>query len=122
MRILVFGDSIAWGAYDSAGGWADRIKHEVISDFIGDGEKHQLYNIGIGGETSTGLLARIERETTARYSSSWQFAFVLAIGINDTRDVDELGNRQASPELFAENLRSIIRIAKKHSPKFWYLA
>jgi lysophospholipase L1-like esterase len=121
MRILVFGDSITWGGYDTEGGWADRIKRQMITDFVGEGEKHQLYNMGIGGETSTGLLARIEAETTARQSSSWQFAFVIATGINDTRDVDQPGNIETTPELFAENLHGIIQIAKKYSSKILVL-
>ena len=67
-RILIFGDSIVYGAWDSEGGWVDRLKrdaHKLYFDTKGE-TKIQILNCGIGGETSRGLLKRVEQEILSR--------------------------------------------------------
>lgn len=48
MRILIFGDSITYGAWDSEGGWADRLKRWAHQHYLANGTKLQVINLGIG--------------------------------------------------------------------------
>ena len=53
--INIFGDSIAWGAYDEMGGWANRLKQY----FSEDKENYiEVYNLGVSGDNSEKLLKR----------------------------------------------------------------
>lgn len=115
MRVLVFGDSIAYGAWDSQGGWVDRLKREANQLALeSDGQtKLQIINLGIGGDTSTKILARLEAETTARYSVNWPFVFVFNFNANDERTRDDVP--ETTLEQFKQNTQAIIDIAKKHS-------
>lgn len=110
MRILIFGDSIVWGAWDSLGGWGQRIKSiydkkAVESGFTGYAE---VYILGISAETTNGLLTRIEEEIRARVDKDMQV--ILAIGINDC-------GFEVPQKIFAENMRKLIELAKKFAGK-----
>ena len=61
-RWLVFGDSIVSGFFDTCGGWVDRLKHDQMMKFIRDGAGVKVFDLGISGQTSKDLLARIEGE------------------------------------------------------------
>lgn len=114
-RILVFGDSIPYGAWDSEGGWVDRLKREAHRETVESNGAHkiQVLNLGIGSDTSTKLLARLETEITARQSASWPFVFVFSFGANDERSRD--GRVETPLDLFEANVRAIIATAKRYS-------
>ncbi len=86
-RILIFGDSIVQGTWDTQGGWVDRLKRDFhkITVESAAGEKYQLFNLGIGGETSKGLKERVEQEILSRKSPGWDLFAIVSIGLNDTR-------------------------------------
>ncbi len=115
MRVLVFGDSITYGAWDSEGGWADRLKRWAHQQYVANGTKLQVINLGVGGDTSRKILARIENEIRARHSSSWPFMIVLSLGTNDGR-VRE-GVVEVPQDEFAENYRKVVSIAKSFTEK-----
>lgn len=111
MRVLIFGDSITQGMWDSRGGWANRLVTDYFSEQMKDLEVDVpvLFNLGISADTTIELLARFEQETTARLRDG--MAFVFAIGTNDAR-VD--GQKPFSaPEQYAANIRVLIDKAKK---------
>jgi lysophospholipase L1-like esterase len=116
MRVLVFGDSIAYGAWDSRGGWVDRLKakaHEfTLKDQ--DNNKLQIINLGIGGDTSTKILRRMGQEIEARHSPAWPFVFVVAIGTNDSRQLPD-GEREVPEQSFRENIVGIVELARKNN-------
>jgi lysophospholipase L1-like esterase len=116
-RILVFRDSITYGAWDLQGGWADQLKRNlhqrVIPDPNSSDHKFALLNLGVSGDTSRDILARAEAEITARYSADWPFAFVLAVGINDSRADD--GVTVVEESQYLKNLQAIIRILRQYS-------
>ncbi|HMR72524.1 MAG TPA: SGNH/GDSL hydrolase family protein [Candidatus Saccharibacteria bacterium] len=115
MRILLFGDSITYGAWDSEGGWADRLKRWVHHYFLETNNKLQVINLGIGGDTSRKVLGRIEQEVQARYSPGWPFLFVFMFGTNDGRMRD--GVTEVPIEEFTENYRKTIAYAKTFTEK-----
>jgi lysophospholipase L1-like esterase len=92
MRILVFGDSIAYGAWDTQGGWVERLKcdaHLQTAQSRG-ANKLQIINLGIGGDTSTKILKRMHDEIVARKDPKWPLALIIGLGINDERFIDGL--------------------------------
>lgn len=115
MRILVFGDSITYGAWDSEGGWVDRLKRWAHQHYLANGTKLQVINLGIGGNTSRGILARIEAEIQARHSSSWPFAIILMFGTNDGRVRG--GEVEVPLEEFTENYQKIVEVARRYTDK-----
>lgn len=121
MRVLVFGDSVAYGAWDTQGGWVARLKREGhLQTVQSQGEnKLQVINLGIGADTSTKILKRMEDEITARSAPEWPLVLVFAFGINDERSLN--GVVETPIELFEKNVREIIKIAKQHSSKILFL-
>jgi lysophospholipase L1-like esterase len=115
MRVIVFGDSIAYGAWDSQAGWVERLKkraHTKTIDSNGE-EKFQVINLGIGGDTSRKILSRMKSEITARHSPSWPLFTILAFGTNDARSID--GVAEVSLEEYEQNTQQIFSIAKEYS-------
>jgi len=120
-RVLVFGDSIAYGGWDTEGGWVDRIKrhaHKRTVEAKGQ-TKTQIVNLGIGGNTSTKILQRMEAEIAARKAASWPLVFVFSFGTNDERS--EANTPETSLKQFEENTRQIITLARKHTGKILFV-
>ncbi|MEO8785379.1 MAG: GDSL-type esterase/lipase family protein [Candidatus Saccharimonadales bacterium] len=87
MRILIFGDSIAQGFYDRQGGWAQRIINGY--NWQSGQERDQAnanwvegYNLGISGDTATGVLGRLQNEFAARQLYKEENILVFAVGTN----------------------------------------
>ena len=82
-NICIWGDSIAYGAWDSAGGWADRLRvylhgREIDSRFE---DYYWVYNLGIPGETSSDLAKRFEAELLPRTPHVALFAIGIVLFI-----------------------------------------
>lgn len=116
-RIYAFGDSLVAGTYDTQGGWCDRLKQDMhtITAEADDGTKRQMYNLGIGGETSRGLVLRIRPELAARHSAAWPAIIIIGIGKNDSRLRD--GVPEVPIDEYEQNLRSIITAAREVTSK-----
>lgn len=117
MRILVFGDSIAYGAWDTNGGWVDRLKciaHEQTVKSKGK-NKLQIINLGVGSDTSSKILARLETEIKARYSVNWPLILIFNFGINDERTINNAA--ETSLKNFKENIVKIIKISNQYTTK-----
>ena len=60
--ICIFGASITWGACDPEnGGWATMIKN-----YYEEKDGRSVYVLGVSGDTTEGLLKRLEIEALAR--------------------------------------------------------
>lgn len=121
MRVLVFGDSITYGAWDTEAGWVERLKRDAHKQTVESkgSDKLQIINLGIGGDSSTKILNRMEAEIKARYSASWEFVFIITFGANDERTIN--GKVETSLEQFESNVQKIIELAKYHSSKIMFL-
>ena len=87
MRILVFGDSIAEGQWDTQGGWVERLRHDVtLLHLTNPSHDTHLLNLSIGGNTTREVIDRLQSEVRAR--TYWlppsEVALVFAVGVNDT--------------------------------------
>ena len=116
-KILVFGDSITWGASDSErGGWVERLKI-----YIGNNCDDGVYNLGVSGEKTPDLLERFESETKARIKEDEETIVIFAIGINDSYFVHSKNDFMTPIERFKENIEKLINFARKLSPKIIFV-
>jgi len=115
-NILCFGDSITFGLSDPDGGWVQRLSRALEFIYIDESSNrlHQVINLGIDADTSAGVLARFADETKPRIRD--KTVIILAIGVNDAVYRED-GFVEAQPEEYADNLRTIIKLAKKHTDK-----
>src|SRR5271157_5203514 len=85
MQILVFGDSITYGACDSEGGWVQRLRKFLDGkNLINTEVYYSVYNLGVWGNAIEDLLKRLEFETKQRIEENEEVMFVFAIGVNDS--------------------------------------
>lgn len=124
MRVLIFGDSITQGFWDIEGGWATRLRkyydERQLKDIFNSSEP-TIFNLGISGDVTAGLIKRLGHETEAR---KWRwptesFSFVFAIGINDS--VMDDGTERSNPENYREELTALLLEAKKFSNRILFL-
>lgn len=99
------------GTWDTQGGWVDRLKQYFHTEYFQGQRKVQVYNLGIGGELSSGLHARIENEIKARLNPNWEPIVVIGTGKNDSRAKKSVSNFESSPEDYEMNLKHCIEIA-----------
>lgn len=121
-QILVFGDSETYGAWDTKGGWAGRLKSLVTEKTIVTKQKFYctLHNLGISGNTTTDLLLRVEFETNQRMKEKDETIIIFEIGANDSiRNSKNIA--WTAPEKFGENLGKLINIARKYSSKIIFI-
>lgn len=110
---LFFGDSITYGEYDGVfGGWVDILKRYALQKFHeGNGDELILFNLGIGGETTEGLLKRMPVELEARNSADGNLVF-LSYGAND------LAIKEGVQVVERENFKNNIITAVQHAQQF----
>ncbi|MBK1897132.1 SGNH/GDSL hydrolase family protein [Chryseobacterium paridis] len=108
---LFFGDSITYGEYDGVfGGWVDILKRYALQKFHEGSNEVIVYNLGIGGETTEGLIKRMPHELDARNSAEGNVVFI-AYGANDLAIKN--GSQMVAPDQFRENILTAIQYAKQ---------
>lgn len=111
VTIIVFGDSITYGASDKEkSGWVNilRLYLENCED-----KKYKVYNMGIPGQVTDKLLERFRFECNFRFDKNDKTILIFAIGINDTQFVN--GEDRIDIENFKENIIELIRQAKQYT-------
>jgi acyl-CoA thioesterase I len=108
-QVLCFGDSTVQGFVDpEGGGWTQRLRRRLdrrLTYAVGDTSfpEHVTFNLGISGDTSEGVLARLEPELTRRLLGE-PTVVVAGVGTNEA-DVDlRTGAPGHSAEAFSVNL------------------
>src|SRR6266446_3620690 len=70
MRALVFGASITQGFWDTEGGWVNRLRRhydsQVIKGLHPEENYPTVFNLGISGDSTKGVLKRFNNEAKAR--------------------------------------------------------
>lgn len=117
-QILVFGDSIAYGAWDAEGGWAERLKIFSNKKSIAANLEFYcaIYNLAIDGDNTESLLNRIDFEIEQRARGE-EIILIFAIGSNDSEVMSADNTLKTSPEKFSQNIKNLILISKKYSAK-----
>jgi len=121
MRILIFGDSITYGAWDKEGGWVQRLRKFLDEKTLADNGHFSVYNLGISGDNTEDLLERVEAETRHRLKEKEKMVFVFAIGVNDSQFIHSKNNLRVIPEEFENNIRDLINISKQFSSKIIFI-
>lgn len=88
MRIYIFGDSITQGFYDPSGGWANKLAatiHEESHRSMLEGKDgySEVYNLGVSGDTISGIQKRLVSELEPRRLYEDEEIIVIAAGTND---------------------------------------
>jgi lysophospholipase L1-like esterase len=113
-RLIVIGDSIAYGAWDGQGGWVDRLKRDLHQHTLESRmkDKVQVLNTAIGGHNSSDVKARVHQEISDRHAPSWDVAFVVACGINDVREPGALSATETVAN-FDDILRELYQFSER---------
>lgn len=111
--ICVFGDSTAWGAWDTEkGGWVNRLWL-----FLSRKREDVVYNLSIDGGTTKTILKRFELETKIRGAD----VLIFQSGGNDAAYEREEDNFLVPFDKFKENIEEIIKRAKKITDKIVFI-
>lgn len=117
---LFFGDSITYGEYDGVfGGWVDILKRYALQQFHEGSNELILFNLGIGGETTEGLLKRMPHELAARNSTEGNIVFI-GYGANDLAVKD--GNQLVAPDQFKHNIKTAVQHARQYSSDIYLVS
>jgi lysophospholipase L1-like esterase len=122
MKIFVFGDSITEGYFDTDyGGWCNRLiqyamKKELETDFS---YNRQIFNLGVAGNTSADILARMRLEIESRIQkqANEEKVFMIAVGVNDSQYDIETKETKVHIKQFEKNVLEMIKIGKDHQAK-----
>ena len=114
-QILIFGDSITWGAKDiMRGGWVERLRTHFMK------RDSEVYNLGISDDTTEDLLERFESEARQRIYGK-ENIFIFEIGTNDSAFLKSKKGNQINPEKFRQNIENLMKLAKKFSSKIIFV-
>lgn len=118
---LFFGDSITYGEYDGIlGGYVDILKRYCHAEFYQNNTNEiNCFNLGIGGETTEGLIKRFEIEMKARYSPDENLIFFL-YGANDLAEKNNV--ELVSLSDFEANLSQMISHAKEFTKNVYLIS
>ncbi|MFF0297237.1 GDSL-type esterase/lipase family protein [Kitasatospora sp. NPDC004614] len=114
-RIVIVGDSIAYGRCDPQGGWAG---HLAATHIASDENAHRVFNLAIPGST----LADVARQTPPLLVPRHPDTLVVAAGINDSAvpvaapdtQMPHLADHLAS---LADHLASLAATAQRHNAR-----
>src|SRR3989338_654061 len=123
-QILIFGASIAWGAWDTQGGWAQRLKQYVDENNIkhlGSFDFNWTYPLGIPGDSSTTLLERVEQEMDARCDEGVETVVLFEVGTNDSLMSLKDGTNATPLNVFKKNLEELILAARKYQARIVFV-
>jgi len=112
---LVFGASIAYGAWDTQGGWVQRLRSYTDQKALDDPPYYsRLFNLSVSGDTSTDLLQHMDQEIQPRISKEAKRLFLISIGVNDSGYIRATKENVVPLEQFEQNIQKIINLAKQY--------
>jgi len=110
-NIIISGDSITWGAWDTKGGWVQRLREYFKINLHGEVE-NIIYNLGISGDNSNDLVERFNQEVSRRIDPEEKNIIIIAIGINDSQYLINEEENRINPSIFSRNIDLLIHSAK----------
>src|SRR3989344_2053521 len=84
-NIFIYGDSVAFGKYDTRGGWEALLKDYFDKESISTKPDRYftIFNLSIPGDGVSKLLKRFDFETQQRLHTDTSNIFIFALGLND---------------------------------------
>ncbi|MCL2280532.1 GDSL-type esterase/lipase family protein, partial [Candidatus Saccharibacteria bacterium] len=107
--ILVFGDSITQGYYDTQGGWVARLFGMLVKKYGVDAQG--VFNLGISGDNASKIKARFNFDVSSRVRNR-DDSIIFDFGINDSDQ--KAGKFASTPEQFARDIKELGDIARKY--------
>jgi len=119
LNLCIFGDSIAYGAWDDRGGWVDRLRTYLHRQTLKSHFQayYFVYNLGIPGNTAADMLARLAGEAAAREPH----VIIFAVGINDSRWQEPDRIPDVTEEAFRESIAKLIADARRFAPRIVFI-
>ena len=118
-QVLFFGGSGVFGIGDAEGGWADRFRRDWHGRMYGNnaaGTSHELFNLGVPGNTASDIFARLQAELPSRMVAERPTLVVLQAGTNDSRADQAPTNYVSNRDEFMANLVNCIELVKSYTP------
>ncbi len=124
MSVLILaGDSIMYGSWDPEGGWPGKLRNFLDTKALKESTPVELntnkyvalYNLGIPGDTSRGLLKRFTTEVLPRINEEQRTIVLIAIGTNDAQFDFEDKEFEVPIEETSQNITELIHQARKFS-------
>lgn len=116
-NILIFGDSIVYGAYDNEkAGWVNRLR--ILLEEEKD-TYYNIFNLGIPGNTTVDVIKRLKHECDIRCIGNSENIIIFAVGINDSQIYNRKNNVQI--ETFKINIKNLVTMSKKYSNKILFI-
>ncbi len=121
-QILVFGDSVAYGAWDEEGGWAERLKREIHKKAISSDLKFycDVYNLSIDGDDAENVLKRFEFEAKQRIIEE-ETIVIFAVGINDSCFIKGESKADEDFDIFRRNIAELAQLSSKLATRTVFL-
>lgn len=117
INILIFGDSIVYGAWDvENAGWVNRLR--LVLENKNDCY-YNIFNLGIPGDTTENVKKRFVYECNHRYNINAQTVIIFSVGINDSYMVT--GKNNVSILDFKNNILDLINMAKKYTKNILFI-
>lgn len=124
-NFFIFGDSIAYGCYDSAGGWAQRIGNFLQHRYLAGKEPEIFtYNLSTHSQTTADILARLEAEIKPRLFRDWKSEgdiIIFAVGLNDSAFVHSKNDNWVNFNNFKNNIKELVVKASKFSKRIIFV-
>lgn len=126
-HILIFGTSTTYGAWDTEGGWFGRLRkyidERVVASYDGQNHSyyHVVYNLGISGDDSRGILARFEQESKIRLDEDGETIVIFHVGVNDAQFRHKENQFKVPPEEYVSNLEKLVSLSKNISSKIIFM-
>ena len=118
INILVFGDSITYGAWDKEkGGWVNRLRLALEND--DSNSYYTIFNLGISGDVTESIKNRFDNECKIRFNKNDNTIIIFSIGISDTQNVKD--EDRVSLETFRNNIITLINSAKKYTDNILFI-
>jgi lysophospholipase L1-like esterase len=107
-NVCILGDSIVYGAWDEEKhGYVNRLREDLKEN----NQVENVYGLGIPGETTAGLLKRLDTELQPRTPNT----IIVGIGINDTIYIKNKQQESINIKEFISNISKIIAIATTYT-------
>lgn len=120
--LVVFGDSIAYGAWDSEGGWVERLKRYVATKSIASELRYwgYVYNESVAGDTSGDVLNRLEHGLKGKVLAPEETILLLSIGINDAHTRID-GEYAVSLSEYEQNIATLLEMARPYATRIAFV-
>jgi lysophospholipase L1-like esterase len=119
-NILVFGDSIAYGAWENHGGWVSRLRKDLDTLTIPEYKKtktlrdiYLVYNLGRSGDATERLIKYFESEIKHRLVEYRDTITMFQLGINDTQHTK--GKIRTSKAVFKNRFEYFAKVSNSFS-------